>query len=206
MDLERISRLVIRRRFRKGQLIISEGRELEGFYILISGQAKVYKLSGRGQEQILHIVVPGGTFAEAAAFTSGVSPAHVSAMADSQAFFLFNSDLIKLIKDRPQIALNMLASMSRYLRQMVSVIEDVSLKDVPARLAKYLLESDSGPGSKIILPITKKELAARLGTISETLSRTLNKFRLKGVVKVAGNKIAIINKKRLEAIAGGVRV
>src|SRR3989339_679227 len=195
MDLERVSRLVIRRKFRKGQLIISEGQELEGFYIVISGQAKVYKMSSGGKQQILHLVSPGGTFAEVAAFTKGFSPANASAITDSQVFFLFKNDLIKLIRDNPQISLNMLASMSLYLRHMVAVIEGLALKDVSARLAKYLLDAadhkNGWPAIEIKLDITKKELASRLGTISETLSRTLNKFKSKKIIKVAGNKITI---------------
>ena len=206
LDLERVSRLVVRRKFRKGQLIISEGQELEGFYIVISGQVKVYKLSPDGKQQILHLVAPGGTFAEVAAFTKGFSPANASAIIDSEVFFLFKNDLIKLIRDNPQISLNMLASMSKRLLHMVGVIEELALKDVPARLAKYLLDSAPGQVTEIKLAITKKELAARLGTISETLSRTLNKFRSKKVIKVAGNRITILNKARFEEIAAGVKI
>ncbi|MBI5778381.1 MAG: Crp/Fnr family transcriptional regulator [Planctomycetes bacterium] len=205
LDLERVSRLVVRRKFRKGQLIISEGQELEGFYIVISGQVKVYKLSPDGKQQIIHLVGPGGTFAEAAAFTKGFSPANASATIDSEVFFLFKNDLVKLIRDNPQISLNMLASMSQYLRHMVTVIEELALKDVPARLAKYLLDSAPGQVTEIKLVITKKELASRLGTISETFSRTLNKFKSKRVIKVSGNRIAILNKARLEEIAAGLK-
>jgi len=121
-------------------------------------------------------------------------------------FFLFKNDLIKLIKDNPQISLNMLASMSQYLRHMVTVIEELALKDVPARLAKYLLDLAPGQVMEIKLAITKKELAARLGTISETLSRTLNKFKSKKVIKVSGNRIAVFNKARLEEIAAGMKL
>ncbi|MEW6025810.1 MAG: Crp/Fnr family transcriptional regulator [Planctomycetota bacterium] len=212
MDLERVSRMVIKRKFRKGQVIISEGQELEGFYIVISGQIKVYKLSSEGKEQILHWVAPGGTFAEVAAFTRGVAPANAAAITDSEVFFLFKNDLIKLIRDNPQISLNMLASMSQYLRRMVAVIEDLSLKDVPARLARYLLDMVMEAGKEndavieIKLPIIKKELASRLGTISATFSRTLNKFKSRKVIKVAGNKITILNKTRLEEIASGMKI
>ncbi|MEK7309985.1 MAG: Crp/Fnr family transcriptional regulator [Planctomycetota bacterium] len=210
LDLERVSRLVIRRKFRKGQLIISEGQELEGFYIVISGQVKVYKLSSDGKQQILHLVAPGGTFAEVAAFTKGFSPANASAITDSEVFFLFKNDLIKLIRDNPQISLNMLASMAQYLRHLVAVIEELALKDVPARLAKYLMDLAAGQGERSVieikLVITKKELAARLGTISETLSRTLNKLKSKKVIKVAGNRITILNKARFEEIAAGAKI
>jgi CRP/FNR family transcriptional regulator len=207
LDLERVSRLVIRRKFKKGQTIISEGQALEGFYIVIAGQIKVYKLSSGGKEQILHIITAGDTFAEVSAFTSRHSPANAQALTDSEVFFMFTNDLIRLIRDNPQLSLNMLASMSRYLRHMVAIIDELSLKDVPARLAKYLLDLSVTSGRKEVkLPITKRELAARLGTISETLSRTLNKLKSKRVIKVADNKITIINRTRLEQIAAGVKI
>jgi len=207
MDMERISRLVIRHKYPKGKNIITEGQELEGFYIVISGQVKVYKLSAGGNEQILHIVSPGGTFAEAAAFTSGISPANAAAISDSECFFIFKDDLIKLIRNYPQISLNMMASLSQYLRHLVSMVEEISLRDVPARLAKYLLELMAESDTKDLkLLITKTELAKRLGTVSETLSRTLSRLKSKRIIKVDGSRITIINKEQLEQIAAGVKM
>lgn len=206
LDIERVSRLVIRRKFRKGQRIISEGQILDGFYIVISGQIKVYKLSPDGKEQILHIVTAGDTFAEVAAFAGRHSPANASAIIDSEVFFLFTDDLIRLIKDNPRLSLNMLASMSKYLRHMVSVIDELSLKEVSARLAKYLIDlSISSNGKEVILPISKKELSARLGTVSEVLSRNLSKLQSKNIIKVTGKNISIRNRDRLEQIAAGMK-
>jgi CRP/FNR family transcriptional regulator len=207
MDLERVSRLVIRRKVKKGQVIISENQALDGFYIVLSGQVKVYKLSPDGKEQIIHIIYPGESFAEAAAFTDGRSPANAQAMVESEVFFIFKNDIVRLVKDNPQLSLNMLASMSRYLRHMVSVIDELSLKEVPARLAKYLLDlSVTGKTKEIKLPTTKQELASRLGTVSEVLSRAFSKLKSKRIIKAeGGNKITIINKNALEQTAAGVK-
>lgn len=207
MDIERVSRLVIRHKIPKGKTIINEGQELEGFYIIISGQVKIYKLSPNGKEHILHIANPGDTFAEVAAFSGASSPANATAITNSEIFFIFTEDLLRLIKDNPQLSLNMLASMSKYLRLMVSTIEELALKEVPARLAKYLLDLMSAAGTRdLSLPITKRELAARLGTISETLSRALNKLRSKRIIRVAGNKIVVLNKAGLEEISSGTKL
>lgn len=212
LDLERISRLVLKRKFRKGQLIVSEGQELDGFYVVIAGLVKVYKLSEGGKEQILHIVGPGGSFAEVAVFTNGLCPANVMAIADSEVFFIFRDDLLKLIKDNPQLALNMLASMSRYLRTLVTVIDELALKEVPARLSKYLLDLSivarvkGKPVLEVKLPISKGELSARLGTVGETLSRALHKLKSRKIINVKGDRITILNKPRLEEIASGLKV
>lgn len=211
IDLERLGRVTIRRRFPKGQAIITDGQALEGFYVVTAGVVKVYKLSEEGKEQILHIITPGGTFAEATVFTDGISPANATAITDCEVFFIFNDDLIRLIKETPQLALNMLASMSRYLRSLVAVIDELALKDVPARLAKYLLDLAINTGVKgkpaleLKLPITKKELASRLGTISETLSRALHKLKSKRIIKVSANRITILDKSRMEQIAAGMK-
>jgi CRP/FNR family transcriptional regulator len=205
-DVERISRLVIRRKIRKGQVIITEDQLLEGFYIVISGQIKVYKLSASGKEQIIHIVSSGDTFAEAAAFTSRHAPANAAAMIESEIFFMFTEDLIRLIKDTPQLSLNILASMSKYLRHLVNIIDELSLKEIPARLAKYLIDLSVKTNSKEIkLPISKKELSSSLGTVSEVISRTLGKLKSKKVIKVKGDIISILNKSRLEQIAAGMK-
>lgn len=212
IDLERVSRLVLKRKFRKSQLIVSEGQELDGFYVVISGQVKVYKLSEAGKEQILHIVGPGGSFAEAAVFTSRLCPANVSGLSDGEMFFVFKDDFIKLIRDNPQLSLNMLASMSRYLRSLVTIIDELALKEVPARLSKYLLDLIIAARVKdkdaveLKLTITKGELSARLGTVGETLSRTFKKLKSRRIINVRGNRITILNKPRLEEIASGVKI
>lgn len=211
IDLERVSRAAVLRRFPKGQVIITDGQSLEGFYVVTGGAVKVYKLSEEGKEQTLHIITPGGTFAEATVFTNGISPANAAAITDCEVFFIFNDALIRLIKETPQLALNMLASMSRYLRSLVAVIDELSLKDVPARLGKYLLDLSitSGkpgrPATEVTLPISKKELASRLGTISETLSRALHKLKSKRIIKVSASRITILDKSRLEQIAAGMK-
>lgn len=206
MDLERVSRLVIRRKFNKNEAIISENQPLDGFYIVLEGKVKVYKLSHGGKEQIIHIIYPGESFAEAAAFTNGRSPASAQAMVDSEVFFIFKNDIIRLVKENPQLSLNMLASMARYLRHMVSIIDELSLKEVPARLAKYLLDlSALGRNKEIKLPTSKQELASRLGTVSEVLSRSFSKLKSKKVVGIKGNKITILNKTKLEQVAAGIK-
>lgn len=207
LDLQRVSRLIVKRKVAKSETIITEGQALDGFYVVIKGLVKVYKLSSDGKEQIIHVINPGESFAEAAAFTDGRSPANATALTDTEIFFIFKSDIIRLVKDNPQLALNMIASMSRYLRHMVSIIDELSLKEVPARLAKYLLDlSVQTKKKEITLPTTKKELASRLGTVSEVLSRALNKLKSKRTIKISGDKITITNRARLEQIAAGMKI
>jgi CRP-like cAMP-binding protein len=208
-ELEAIS---VSRRYPKGTLIFSEDEEAKGFFVVISGKVKVYKLSPEGKEQILHIVAPGQTFAEAALFAGSTYPAFAESLAQTRVLYFSKESFLNLIRENPQISLNMIASLSQWLRKFVSLVEELSLKDVSARLSKYLIDlsaqsgRSSASGIEFELDINKSQLASQLGTISETLSRALRKLRDKRVIEVEGKKITILQKEILEEISSGIPV
>ena len=187
----------------KGEIIFSEGDEGEGFYVVISGRVKIFKLSFEGKEQILHILGPGEPFGEVPVFTGQRFPAHAEAIEKSRIFYFSREDLLQLIRKNPDIALNMLAVLSKRLRQFTSLIDDLSLKEVPGRLASHLLYlSELQKGSRELeLTITKGQLASLLGTIPETLSRILTKMAGQGFIESSGNKIKILDREGLIALA-----
>jgi len=187
----------------KGEIIFSEGDEGEGFYVVISGRVKIFKLSFEGKEQILHILGPGEPFGEVPVFAGQRFPAHSEAIEKSRVFYFSREDLLQLIRKNPDIAMNMLAVLSKRLRQFTSLIDDLSLKEVPGRLASHLLYlSDLQKGSsELELTITKGQLASLLGTIPETLSRILTKMAGQGLIESLGNKIKILDREELIALA-----
>jgi CRP/FNR family transcriptional regulator len=198
------------RRYPKGTLIFSEGEEAEGFFVLISGRVKVYKLSPEGKEQILHIISPGETFAEAALFAGSTYPAFAESLTETRVLFFSKEGVLNHIRKNPQISLNMIAGLSQWLRKFVDLVEELSLKDVTARLSKYLIDLSTSSGRSSTggieceLNITKSQLASQLGTISETLSRALGKLRDMRIITVEGKKITILQKEALEGIASGI--
>ncbi|MEW6668499.1 MAG: Crp/Fnr family transcriptional regulator [Thermodesulfobacteriota bacterium] len=202
-QLEDLAGIVEEPTFRKGQAIFSEGDEGTGFYVVASGRVKVYKLSSEGKEQILHILGPGEPFGEVPVFAGQHFPANAQAMEDSRLFFFRRGSFVRLIKKNPGLALNMLAVLSRRLRTFAALIEDLSLKEVPGRLAAYLLFlSKSERGSKDLeLTITKAQLASLLGTIPETLSRILGKMSVQGLIETDGRKIRLLDPEALEGLA-----
>jgi len=111
---------------------------------------------------------------------------------------------LDLLRRQPELALRMLASMSTHLRVLVSQLEDLALKDVETRLANWLVKRCPNPRSPepvtIELSITKRVLAAELGTVSETLSRTLAKLREQKLLSVAGKTITILCPAKLDAL------
>jgi CRP/FNR family transcriptional regulator len=199
-----LGRIISDQNFKKGENIFAEGDDGVGFYILVSGQVKIYKLSVDGKEQILHIFGPGEPFAEAAVFTGRAFPAYADAMQNSRVFFIPREAFIDLIKANPALAMNMLGTLSMRLKKFAGMIEALSLKEVPGRLASHLLLLSEQQGSSDFpLNISKTQLASLLGTIPETLSRILNKLSSKGYLESNGPRIMIINREGMEALASG---
>ena len=196
----------------KREMLFSDGEEAKGFYAILSGKIKLYKISSEGKEQILHIVSAPDAFAEAALFVEGSYPAFAEALTESQLLFFPKRDFIQLIEKNPKLSINMIVSLSHFLRRFASLIEELSLKEVSSRMAKYLIDlsmrlSKEGKSPKEVeLDLSKTQLASKLGTISETLSRTLAKMKAKGIIDVKRTRILILNREALEELASGLKI
>lgn len=200
---EALARIALSRSYKKGQTIFSEGDEGIGFYAIVSGRVKIFKLSPEGKEQILHMMGPGDVFGEVPVFTGREYPAHAEAHNSSSLLFFPRNSFIELVKKDPSLALNMLALLSWRLRRFAALIEDLSLKEVPGRLAAYLLYASKRSSGKneFDLDISKGQLASILGTIPETLSRILGKMGRQGIIQSHGSRMMILDRTTLEDIA-----
>ncbi|MFH1080544.1 MAG: Crp/Fnr family transcriptional regulator [Pseudomonadota bacterium] len=207
-QLRALARICLLRTYRKGQMIFADGDEGIGFYIVQSGRVRIFKLSSEGgKEQIFHIFGPGESFGEAVVFAGQGFPAFAEAQTTSVLLFFPRREFVALIGQDPTLALNMLAVLSRRLQKFTRLVEDLSLKETPARLAVHLLYLDGKrPGAdEIRLDITKGQLAALLGTIPETLSRIMGRMGRQGLIRSRGNRISILDKTGLQTIASGER-
>lgn len=193
--------------YRKGQTIFSEGQEAGGLYAVLSGLVRIYKTSLGGKEQILHVFGPGELFAEVAVFRNTSLPANAQALEESEILFIPRKGFVDSISKAPDMALEMLALLSMRLRQFVAKIEDLSLKEVPARLAAHLLLlRASQQGDAVTLDLPKGQLASLLGTIPETLSRILKRLAEAGILEIEGQRVRILDLQALEAVAMGEKV
>ena len=203
-DLETIASFAIAKQLSKGDYLFHEGTPSEGFYVVQRGAINVHRVSAIGKEQVIHVFRAGQSFAEAALASEGGYPADARALENSTLFLIPKPDFLGLLRSRPELALRMLGSMSQHLRVLVGLIDDLTLKDIESRLANWLLKRCPRPyGSTpttIQLDRTKRVLAAELGTVSETLSRTLAKFREVRLLKVAGKTITIRNPAQLDEL------
>ena len=201
-DLDDLMEVVRIQEHSRGELLFSEGEVADGFFIVLDGKVKVYKLSSEGKERILHIINPGGTFAEAAIFGDGLYPAYAEALQTSRLLFFTKAGCLVLLRQNSQMAINMIAGLSKFLRQFANQIEDLTFKDVPSRLARYLIElSHGGRKTTVTLPVSKSQLASNLGTVSETLSRTLRKLADDDLIRVNGKTFELLDMERLQELA-----
>ena len=206
-ELQAIHGITAIKKIKKGEILFFEGDPATGFYILLTGKVRVYKASLEGKEFTIHQIMPGQLFAEAAIFRGEQYPANCAALEDSIVAFFPKEAFIQLIKDSPQISLKIIGSMSGFLREFTRKVEDLTLKEVSARIASFILRDAERKGaSHIFLDIPKSELAKRLGTISETLSRNLRKLKELGVIRVDGKKIFILDLEHLQSIADGEKI
>jgi CRP/FNR family transcriptional regulator len=198
-----IKRIAIEKRITKGEIIFSEGDDGKGFFIIAEGRVKVFKVSAEGKEHILHILGPGQPFAEVPVFAGQKIPANAQAIESTRVLFFPRAAIVDLIAANPSLALNMLAVMSRKLRDFAAQIESLSLKEMPARLASYLvyLAEEQESEEVVTLKISKGQLASILGTIPETLSRVFAKLSGQNLIRVEGKKITLLDRNGLEELA-----
>jgi len=206
-DLSELAAITVRRVFRKGEALFSEGDEATGFYLLVSGSLKLCRVSPDGREKVLHFVRPGETFAEAAFFGDGRYPAEARAMEPGEVLYLPRQGFMELMSGNPNFALNLVVSLSLMLRQFARQIEELSFADVTSRLASFLVRradeksTTYGGITYIELGVKKGELASRLGTASETISRTFKKLKEEGIIEVQGNKVVIYQLEKLQKMS-----
>lgn len=203
-DLRDIAAITVLKQLRKGDYLFHERETSHGFYIVQRGAINVHRVGVGGKEQVIQVFRPGESFAEASLATDKGYPADARALESSQVLLVKRNEFVGLVRHHPELALRMLGSMSQHLRVLVGLLDDLTLKDVETRLANWLLKRCPDPESEeaatIELSMTKRVLAAELGTVSETFSRTLAKFREQGLIQVKGRRVTVLSPAGLTAL------
>ncbi len=196
-DLHAIAQITVIKSLEKEEYLFREGSPAQGFYIVQKGAINIHRVNPLGKEQVIRIFRTGESFAEAALASASGYPADARAVEPSQVLLIQKAGFLDLLKHQPELALRMLASMSLHLRELVGQLEDLTLKDVETRLANWLLKRCPNPDSPLPVTIelktTKRVLAAELGTVSETFSRTLAKFREQKLLVVEGKTVTVLS-------------
>jgi CRP/FNR family transcriptional regulator len=225
-DLEKIKSFSYIKKYGKGEMLFFDSEPYRGFYCLIEGTVKLFKISEEGREHIVHLVYPGNIFAEVPLFdklnevknNEAVYPINAMGIDDENILIIVPSlPFMEILENNKSICLKMLANFSKRLKTMNKHIGSVMLHDVKKRLAQYILseyessrlnrkqilhthhKSNSSTNDFIELSISKYDLASHLGTIIETLSRTFRKLQEEKVIEVDGKRINILDLNKLKS-------
>lgn len=198
-----IEKIAIDKYYNKGDIIFYDGDAGNGFYLIAAGSVSVYKLSPDGKEQILHIVKEGETIGAAPVFSGKSFPANARALSKTHLLFFGRAEFIGLISGSPDLTMNILALLSMRLREFTIQVENLSLKEIPGRLASYLLylSREQDNIDLITLNISKAQLANLLGTGPESLSRALGSMKTKKIIAETGSGIRLLDINQLQELA-----
>ncbi len=198
-----IEKIAVDKHYNKGDIIFYDGDEGIGFYLVVAGSVSVYKLSPDGKEQIFHIVKEGESIGAVPVFSGKSFPANARALSKTHLLFFNREKFIELITGKPDLTMNILALLSARLREFTIQVENLSLKEIPGRLASYLLYLSQEQGNRdlVKLNISKVQLANLPGTGPESLSRALGNLKSKKIIVEEVACIRLINRSLLEELA-----
>jgi CRP/FNR family transcriptional regulator len=185
-----------------GQTIFGQGDKALGFYMVASGQAKVYLLEPNGKERVLHLCGPGDVFGAAAVFNPGGYPASAEAVKQTETILLPSQGLKDLMARNPDFSLALFAAMAQKLIELKKMIEGGEKRPLP-RLAGFIMGLPAGANAPVKLPATKAKLALHLGMTAESLSRALSRLKAAGLIEEGKAGLRVIDPARLAKIASG---
>ena len=196
--LRAVAEAAIRRDFGDNQVVFVEGQPSKGLYIVETGWLKVVKMSADGREQVIHFLGPGETFNALSVFTELPNPATVVALEKSVVWLIPREAMLRLLDAHPKLARVIVQKLAMRVQHLVSLVEDLSLHTVEARLARLLLEHGERGTVQRRRWANQTEMAARLGTVPDVLSRALRKLAAEELIRVARHQIEILDIKGLE--------
>ncbi len=198
-DLDELSRLVGRRRARKGQILFLEGDAGDKAYVVCSGTVDLVLGSAEGDQITLGQVGPGGFLGEMALLDDEPRSATAIVSRAADLLTISRQDLFAHLYSHPETMLNLIRALSRRLRAADDRIRTTRFLDVGGRLAKTLLSLDQPPGCRVPIAIQQEQLASMVGSTRQTVSEILGRWRLEGVVETSRGRVMVTNRAALEA-------
>jgi CRP-like cAMP-binding protein len=198
-EVQALAARAVERRFEANEMLFWEGEPCAGIYLITQGSVKIFKTSAGGREMMLALETAPATVAELPLFDGGPYPASVRAVDAVAVLFINKTDFQHVCRQFPDVALKVLAVVGRRLRHLVGVVEAMTFGSVTQRLARMLLDAArQAGGPSFDLAVTHQELASRLGTVREVVSRNLTRFRAQGLIRIEDRRVQILSSAGLE--------
>ena len=205
VSFEKIRKIARTVRYRRGEIIFRDGEPCPGIFVVGRGAVRIFKLSPSGKEHVLHFARAGQTFAEVAAIGQFNCPAFADVTEDTVCALIPETGFRRIVNEDHAFCKEMMTGMSKWVHQLVGLLEDLVLRDATARVARHLIQADpTGGGEEFTLPMRKKDLASHLNLTSETLSRTLHRLVDCGLIETDGRHLRIRNLAKLQDVADGL--
>jgi len=198
-EVQALAQRAVEKRFAQDEMLFWEGEPCAGVFLIVQGSVKIFRTSPGGREVMLAIETAPSSVAELPLFDGGPYPASVRAVEPVVSLFINKDDFRQVCRQFPEVALKVLAVVGQRLRHLVGLVESMTFGSVTQRLARLLLDtSQAASANTFDLPVTHQELASRLGTVREVVSRNLARFRAEGIIRIQGREVQILNREGLE--------
>jgi CRP/FNR family transcriptional regulator len=208
-ELTALAERAIERRLTRDEILFSAGDDAAGLFVIASGALRAFREGLDGREQVIHVERAGATIAELPVFDDRPYPSTVAAEEESVVLFLSKRDVRALCLTNPEIALTALKLLAGRLRKCAELVEALSLREVDQRLARWLLGEARTRGKRaeqgweVTLVLTNQQIAARIGSVREVVSRALARLQTNSLIVVDGRRVVISDEEALEVFADG---
>jgi|SRR5687768_7891142 len=202
-----IAERAFERRFQKDEVLFVAGEEARGMYVIVEGAVRAYRVSLDGREQVIHVERAGATIAEVPIFDDGTYPSTAAADEETTTLFIDKHDMRRLCQQHPAITLTALKVLAGRLRRCAALVEALSLREVGQRLARFLLAEARRSGTRmengisLNLNKTNQQIAARVGSVREVISRAFTRLQHDGLITFEGRRLIILDEAALESFA-----
>ena len=208
--LHALASRAVEKKLDRDEVLFIAGEPAEGLYVIAEGSVRAFRTGMDGREQVIHVEKAVTTIAELPVFDDGNYPSTVAAEEPTRVFFLRKADIKSLSMKHPQLALSAAKLLAGRLRRCAELVETLSLREVGQRVAKVLLQEASTKGIntptgiKFKQTLTHNQLAARIGTVREVVTRAITRLQTQGLVEIEGKKVTIPDTDALRSYADQV--
>ena len=206
-ELSRLARQSVKVHFKKGEMLFLSGEEAKGLFVIIDGKVRAFQHNAEGREHVMHVDTAGAVMAEVPVFDDGPYPASAMAEEDTHALFIGKQDMCQFCIDHPAFMFKVLKLMSARVRRHAQMVEMLSFHEVGQRLALLLLVQSQVAGAPLTgqssfkLSLSNHQIATRVGSVRDVVSRALTRLQQDGLIVVEGRTITIPNIRALKLYA-----
>lgn len=198
-SLATIADMAMEKNYEKGAFLMHEGEPCDGFFLVLSGKVRVYKSSSSGKEQVLLLAEKGMTFGEDGLFGQGTYQEMARAVTACKVLHIPRSHFLEMLKSNPELSLQVMESLSLWIRRLASSVENAVFHSARAKAARYLMDLHEKENStSLVLPNKKKEIADQLGLAPETLSRAFHELNESHLIEANKRNVQILDIEQLE--------